>query len=123
LAAASGAWAQGEALAAGQVSGAEVQAWLEADGFPVAGISLANGCYFITRGPGTARGQSVHCPAMAPFTVTGEAKVSGNQLCSKFAYPDGSVLDRCSDIVKVGENKYEFRSQGRTTHVVYRLVR
>jgi hypothetical protein len=117
------AYAQATALAPGQVSGAELQAWFDADGLAVGGINLGNGCTFVARGAGSARSQSIHCPTMAPFTVKGEAKVAGNQLCSKFVYPDGSVLDRCQDVFKVGENKYEFRFGGQVMTVVYRLVR
>ncbi len=116
-------WAQAPALAPGQVPGNEIQAWLEADGFAVGGINLANGCYFLARGAGKARTQSIQCVNMAPFSVTGEGKVSGNQFCSKFDYPDGTKVDRCLDVVKVGENKYELRTEGRTTTLLYRLVR
>jgi hypothetical protein len=117
------ACAQGASLAPGQVPGAEVQSWLDADGFAVGGIFLSNGCRFIASGKGTARVQSVHCPAMAPFTVTGEGKVAGDQFCSKFDYPDGTRVDVCQGLFKVGENKFEFRSQGRATTVLYRLLR
>lgn len=118
------AWAQAAPLAPNQVSGADLQAWLDADGFAVGGINVINGCHFIAKGKDLARIQTIFCPTMAqPFTVTGELRIVGNQMCSKFSYPDGSKLDACQDIFKVGDNKYEVRVGGTTRSVLYRLVR
>jgi len=114
------AWAQPPAV---PVSGAELQAWFAADEMAVAGVGIANGCHFINKGPGTARRQTVYCPAAAPFTVIGEARVDGNRLCSKFVYPDGSRYEGCQEIFKVGENKFEARMDGAPRTVFYRLVR
>lgn len=105
-----------------QVTGAELDAWFAADEMAVAGLN-ANSCHWIAKGSGAARSQTVYCPGMAPFTVTGEARVDGNRLCSKFNYPDGSRFEACQDIFKVGENKYEGRLNGATRTVFYRLVR
>lgn len=44
LAATGRPWAQTAPLAPGQVSGAEMQAWIDADGFVVGGLSVGNGC-------------------------------------------------------------------------------
>lgn len=116
-------WAQGDALAPGQVSGAEIQAWLDADGFAIAGVNLVNGCYFMIRSNADGRRQTIDCPnQFAPFSVLGEAKVVGNQFCSKFTYPDGTRNDACASFFKVGDNKYEIRA-GRTASVFYRLLR
>ena len=106
------------------VTGAQLQAWFDADGMPVAGVNVTNGCNFIAQGKGQARFQTVFCPSQAqPFTVTGEAKVVGDQLCSKFLYPDGNKFEMCQDVVRIGDNKYEFRAQGQVRAVVYRLTR
>jgi hypothetical protein len=110
-------------LAPGQVSGAELQSWYDADGFAAAGINLLNGCYFISKGGGVERAQSIHCATRPPFTVVGESRVVGNQICSKNAYPDGSTVAHCQDVFKLGENKYEMRVNGRPTTLMYRLVR
>lgn len=129
LAAVAWAWhgpalAQASALAPGQVSGAELQSWLDADGMPFAGINLVNGCHFIAKGKDTARIQTIFCPTMTqPFTVTGEIKIVGNQMCSKFTYPDGNKLDACQDVIRVGDNKFEVRLGGAARSVLYRLVR
>jgi hypothetical protein len=124
LAASGSPWAQTTALAPGQVSGAELQAWIDADGFVVGGLNLANGCHFIARGRDTARIQVISCPTMAQaFTVAGELRIAGNQMCSKFTYPDGSRLDACQDLFKVGDNKYEVRVDGAVRSVLYRLLR
>jgi hypothetical protein len=118
------AWAQAAPLAPNQVSGAELQAWLDADGFAVGGINVINGCHFIAKGKDLARIQTIFCPTMAqPFTVTGEVQIVGNQMCSKFSYPDGSRLDACQDVFKVGDNKYEVRVGSSVRSVLYRLVR
>jgi hypothetical protein len=106
-----------------QVTGAEIEAWFAADQMAVAGINVINGCHWINKGPGTARSQTVYCPNSQPFTVTGEARVDGNRLCSKFTYPDGSRYEGCQEIFKVGENKYEARLNGATRTLFYRLVR
>jgi hypothetical protein len=117
-----GATAQ-PALAPGQVSGAEIQSWFDADGFAIAGINVGNRCYFMARGANDARRQTVDCPSMPPpFSVVGEGKVVGNQLCSKFDYPDGSRIDRCQDVFRVGDNKYELRFEGRVMSVIHRLL-
>lgn len=116
-------WAQAAPLAPGQVSGAEIQSWLDADGFAVAGVNLANKCYFMARSTKDGRQQTVDCPSQpGSFSVLGEAKVVGNQLCSKFGYPDGSRMERCQDVVKVGDNKYELRVGGQVTAVLRRLL-
>ncbi len=110
-------------LAPGQVSGAELQAWFDAEGMPIAGINLRNQCYFLARGANDARRQYIDCPGMATFVVVGEGKVVGDQLCSKFSYPDGSRIDRCQDVFKVGDNRYELRVQGAVMTVFSRLLR
>lgn len=108
---------------AAQVTGAELQAWFAADQMAVAGITVANGCHWIIKGPGNARSQTAYCPNSAPFTVTGEARVEGNRLCSKFNYPDGARFDACTEIFKIGDNKFEARLDGVPRNVFYRLVR
>jgi hypothetical protein len=124
LAAQGTVWAQAAPPAPVQVNGAELQAWLDADGFAVGGINLVNGCHFIAKGKDLARIQTIFCPSMAqPFTVTGEVKIVGNQMCSKFAYPDGSKFEGCQDLFKVGDNKFELRAGGTVRSIVYRLVR
>jgi hypothetical protein len=124
LAAPVAVWAQAAPLAPGQVSGAEIQSWFDDDGFAIAGINVGNKCYFMGRSTKDGRQQTVDCPSQpGSFTVLGEAKVVGNQLCSKFGYPDGSRTDRCQDIYKLGDNKYEFRFGGQPMAIFQRLVR
>lgn len=110
-------------LAPGQISGAELQSWYDADGFAAAGINLLNGCYFISKGSGAERTQSIHCTSRTPFTVVGESRVVGNQICSKNTYPDGNTVAHCQDVFRLGENRYEMRVDGRPTTLMYRLVR
>lgn len=110
-------------LAPGQVSGAELQAWLDADGLALGGISLRDQCQFIVKTKNGDRHLSVFCPNdMAPWSVKGEGKVVGDRWCSKFRYPDGSASDTCEDFFKVGENRYELRVDGQPRHRVFRLV-
>jgi len=106
-----------------QVTGAEMEAWFAADQMAVAGANVNNNCHWIAKGVGTARSQTVYCPNSEPFTVTGEARVDGNRLCSKFIYPNGSRFEGCQEIFKVGENKFEGRLNGATRTIFYRLVR
>ena len=109
--------------AAVQVTGAELEAWFAADQAALAGVNVINNCHYIAKGSFAARSQAVFCPNAQPFIVTGEARVQGNQLCSKFVYPDGARLDACQDIFKVGENKYEGRLNGSPRSFFYRLIR
>jgi len=119
-----GVLAQAAPLAAGQVSGAEMQAWAAADGFAVGGITLENGCQFLGKNRGTERHLSVMCANdKAPWTVTGEGKVVGDKWCTKFVFPDSRTQDRCDELFKIGESKYEFRAGGVPVNLVYRLVR
>jgi hypothetical protein len=106
-----------------RVTGQEIESWFAADQMSVAGISLANGCHWITNGPKERRNQSVHCLNHAPFTVVGEARVEGDRLCSKFVYPDGSRLEACQEVFRIGDNKYETRIGGGARGVFYRLLR
>ncbi len=106
-----------------RVRGADLESWFAADQMAVAGIGTANGCHWITKGPLTARSQTIYCPGSAPFTVTGVAKIQDDQLCSSFNYPDGSKFEACQEIYQVGENKYEARVNGAVRNIMYRLVR
>jgi hypothetical protein len=115
--------AQSPALGPDVVSGPELQTWLDGDGMAVAGLFLRNGCYFMAQGTGNRRQQSVKCAGMEPFAVVGEASVQGNQFCSRFRYPDGTQLDACQDVVRVGDNKYQMRNVGsQPTVIFYRLL-
>ena len=111
-------------LAPGQVSGAELQAWLDADGLALGGVSLDNGCQFLAKNKHGSRHLSVICPNdMAPWTVKGEGKVDGDRWCSKFRYPDGSSSDTCEEFFKLGENRYEVRrTDGHVKHRIFRLI-
>ena len=65
------ATAQIAALAPGQVSGAEIQQWLDKDGFAIAGIG-SSGCFFMIRSRIDGRRQMIDCPNQPqPFTVLG----------------------------------------------------
>jgi hypothetical protein len=105
-----------------RITGAELEAWIASDQMAVAGIG-SNDCHWITKGPLDARSQTVYCPNSAPFTITGQAQVRDEQLCSKFMYPDGSRYEACQEIYKVGDNKYEARVGGVARNIFYRLVR
>jgi len=100
-----------------------MQAWVTADGLAVGGITLANGCQFLGKNRLTERHLSVMCRGdSAPWTVKGEGKVVGDTWCTKFKFPDGTTQDRCDELFKIGENKYEFRAGGVPVNRVYRLV-
>ena len=116
--------AQSAPLAPGQVPGSEIQSWIDADGFAIGGVNVQNGCYFLIRSGPYGRRQTIDCPNQpTPFNVFGEGKVVGDLFCSKFDYPDGSKMDSCSSVVKVGENKFELRTGGSVRSVFYRLLR
>lgn len=117
------ALAQTAPLAPGQVSGAELQKWVDQDGLAVGGIGLQNGCQFLAKNRASERHLAVFCPdSTAPWTVKGEGKVVGNQWCVKFRFPDGNSQDRCEEFFKVGDNAYEIRYNGMPVNRVYRLV-
>lgn len=121
LLAASGA-ALAQAGIGQRVSGAELEAWFAADEMAVAGYNLTNQCHWINKGPKTARRQTVYCPGRDAFSVVGEARIEGDRLCSRFLYPDGSKLDACQELFRVGDNKYEARLDGVARNVMYRLI-
>lgn len=107
-----------------QVLGPELQSWLLADGFAIAGLNPATGCFFMIRTSSDGRRQAVDCPNRPPpFIVLGEGKVVGNQFCSKFTYPDGMTADSCYEVFRIDENKYETRSGGTARLIFYRLIR
>lgn len=119
-----GVLAQAAPLAAGQLSGAELQALVDADGLALGGVSLRNGCQFMAKNRGAERHLSVFCDAnVAPWTVKGEGKVVGDTWCTKFKYPDGSGQDGCEEFFKIGDNRYEIRAGGVPVSRVYRLIR
>ncbi|MDP3759600.1 MAG: hypothetical protein Q8R01_03650 [Ramlibacter sp.] len=123
LSASGGVLAQTAPLAASQVSGAELQAWVDADGLALGGIDLQGGCQFLAKNKGGERHLSVFCPGSpAPWTVKGEGKVVGDKWCVKFRFPDGNVSDQCEEFFKLGDNKYEIRLAGKPLNRVYRLV-
>ncbi len=111
-----------QSLSGVRVTGAEIEAWFASDQMAVAGIG-ANNCHWITKGSLQARSQTVYCPNSALFTVTGQAQIQDNRLCSKFVYPDGSRFEACQEIFKVGDNKYEARVDGVPRNIFYRLIR
>lgn len=115
--------AYGQPSAGVRVSGAELEAWFAADQMAVAGVGVGNGCHWITKGPLSARSQTVYCPNASPFTVTGVARIQEDQLCSAFSYPDGSKFEACQEIYRVGENRYEARVGSTVRNIMYRLVR
>lgn len=115
--------AQPAQLAAGQVSGAELQSWVDADGLAVGGISLQDGCQYFAKNRGGERYLTVFCPdSTASWTVKGEGKVVGNSWCVKFQYPNGASSDQCEDFFRTGDNKYEIRLKGKPINRAYRLI-
>ena len=56
-------FAQTVSLAPGQVSGAELQAWVDSDGLALAGISLRNACQFLAKNKNGERHLTVFCPS------------------------------------------------------------
>jgi len=100
-----------------------MQAWVAADGLAVGGVALGIACQFLGINRGTERHLTMMCNHdSAPWTVKGEGKVVGDTWCTKFTYPNGTTQDRCDELFKIGENKYEFRTRGVPVNRVYRLV-
>lgn len=118
------AGAQTTALAPGQVSGAELKTWVEADGLAVGGYNVLNNCQFLGKnGKDDARYLAVVCPGdPMPWTVKGEGRVVGDRWCTKFVYPNGTSSDACEEIFKIGDNRYEFRLDGRVRSRLHRLL-
>lgn len=111
-----------QTLPPGQVSGKQLQTWMDADGFMVGGLNLLNQCHFMARNTGTVREMAVFCPGQPMFVVRGEGRVQGDQLCSKFEYPDKTRLDACHEIVQVAEGRYEVRAGGQRRSVLQRIA-
>lgn len=123
LIAPAGLWAQTAQLAPGQVSGAELKAWVAADGLAVAGFDLKRNCHFMAKNKQADRHLTVFCSDQpVPWTVKGEGKVVGNSWCVKFRYPDQTADEHCEEFFRLGENRYEIRLNGSAVDRVYRLV-
>ena len=117
-----GASAQTTSLAAGQVTGAELQAWVDADGLALGGIDLVGQCLFLAKNRGVERHPSVFCSEdSAPWVVKGEAKVVGNSWCVKYRYPNGGGTDHCEEFFKDADGKLEIRRDGKPVNRAYRL--
>lgn len=115
--------AQTAQLASGQVSGAELQSWVDADGLAVAGYDLKRNCHFMAKNKQADRHLTVFCSDQSgPWTVKGEGKVVGNSWCVKFRYPDQTADEHCEEFFRLGENRYEIRLNGSAVDRVYRLV-
>lgn len=123
LAGAESALAQTASLAPGQVSGAELQAWVDADGLALGGVGLEDKCRFFAQSRGLDRYVGGLCPGnFAPWVVKGVGKVVGNSWCVKFSYPDGSSTDGCEEFFKMADSSLEIRRGGKPVYRVYRLT-
>ena len=122
LACASVSTAQDPPLAPGQVSGAQLQSWLDQK-FAFAGVNHQNGCHLMTVGDAKSRIQFLSCPDGFADKLLGSARVQGNMHCATFAYPGRPAQEQCREWFKVGENKYEARSNGTATSTQYLLLR
>lgn len=117
------ALAQQARLAPGQVPGAELQQWVDADGLALAGFDLRGSCQFMAKSNSATRHLSVFCPGdAAPWVVKGEGKVVGNSWCVKFSYPNGTADNHCEEFFKIGDNRYEIRVNGIARNRVARLL-
>lgn len=115
--------AQQARLAPGQVAGAELQKWVDADGLALAGLDLRRSCQFMAKNNSAERHLSVFCPGdTAPWAIKGEAKVVGDSWCVKFRYPDGTADQHCEEFFKIGDNRYEIRVNGTAQNRVSRLI-
>lgn len=105
-----------------KLTAAELHQWVSQDGGVTAGINHANGCAWIVVGSkGGYREQYWNCPS--PFgadTSTGSSRVVGDQLCSKFD-KIGNGEERCWDVYRVGENRYEGWRDGKFQLDYYKL--
>lgn len=112
--------AQTSSLPAGQVSGAQLQAWLDGKA-TWAGLNHASKCTYLNSEHATKgrRLLFMTCPNGYAGRFEGKVQVKGDELCSSFAQPVG---DDCVTWHQVGDATFEQRSGGSTLNTVYMLL-
>jgi hypothetical protein len=96
--------------------GAELEAMIQ--GYVVtAGFNPANGCVFmaVNHSP-SRREQYADCVQQAGLSK-GSARIDGDRLCTKYEYRD----ERCTEVYRVGDNRFELRGGDGPPILVYRL--
>ena len=99
------------------VSGATLKEWLDSK-VAYAGVHSPSGCTFMNHAEDGGRGLYMICPDGRTHKMKGTLEVRGDQWCSRFG---GSGTDECVTWHAVGDGKYEQRTNGATTAVVYML--
>jgi hypothetical protein len=109
-------------LAPGQVSGVQLQSWLD-QRVAFAGVNHQNACHLMTVGEAKARIMFLSCPDGFADKLQGSARVQGNMHCTTFPLPGRPVQEQCREWFKVGDNKYEARANGVATSTQYLLLK
>ena len=100
------------------VPGTTLKQWLD-NKAAYAGVHKPSGCTFMNHAEDGARGLYMICPDGRTHKMKGTLEVRGDQWCSRFG---GSGTDECVTWHAVGVGKYEQRSNGAATAVVYMLA-
>ena len=106
-----------------KVLGAALLEWRSKDAV-YAGINHFNGCAFLTvTTKGGYQEQSWNCPSPGPWgtdTTKGSSRVVGDQVCNKYEKVANGE-ERCWDVYRVGDIKYQYWRDGTHQLDVYKL--
>jgi len=103
--------AQAPVPAGEQVSGPQLQAWLDQK-FSYAGTHQASGCVILNTGVGNGRALFVRCPNGWAEKLLGTARVVGDSYCTNFPIPNTPPGDDCVTWHSIGQWKFEQRKGG-----------
>lgn len=110
LAASTGTLAQGSAEP-GQVSGAQIQKWLD-EGFSYAGVHRRSQCVIMNVAHASGRMLFMRCPNGWAEKIPGSALVKGDTYCTRFPIPNSTPGEDCVTWHSLGQGKYEQRKAG-----------
>lgn len=100
--------AQMAPAAGDKVSGAQLQAWLDAK-FSYAGVNKASQCVILNVSQGAGRLLFVRCPNGWAEKLSGTARVVGDTYCTSFPIPNTPVGEDCVTWHSLGQWKFEQR--------------
>lgn len=106
--AATDALAQGTVAAGEKVSGAQLQAWLDAK-FSYAGVHRASQCVILNVAQADGRLLFIRCPDGWAEKLRGSARVVGDNYCTSFPIPNTPPGEDCVTWYSAGQGRFEQR--------------
>lgn len=111
---------QGPSLASDQMSGAQLQSWLDQK-FAYAGLHHTSNCTFMNAWDPAGRALFLSCPNGWSAKIVGSARVDGDRLCTNFVIPNQPAGDECLTWHRIGDARFAQRAGGTTSASVVLL--